>query len=176
MRPVQFPGQAPGLAIIAIAVAVLLLLAGCTMISGNEANQIAPAPNASAPNSTVQANSTTADPPAQNSSANASNTCTTSFIKQCPDNTTSYEVACNSGYTKSIPCVSNPYGRNLTGIPSSLLYLSDFKCYWSLRDAYPYGPILDPFVLCKSDTIGWEESCECAAQIQDYVSQWGFPE
>ncbi|MFA5105868.1 MAG: hypothetical protein WC506_02815 [Candidatus Micrarchaeia archaeon] len=180
MRPGTGKGHFAQLAIFALAAIAMLFMLGCASISGNTASQIAPEINGSmnsSQNITAPANAT--GPAMANStandSANVSNSCATWHIKDCPDGGSSYTISCTDGYSKSVLCPSNQYGRDLTGIPSSLLYLSNFKCYWNIRDAYPYGPILDPFVICKSDTIGWEESCTCAQQIQEYVSEWGFP-
>ncbi len=157
----------------------MLFSPGCASISGNTANQITPLPNSSIAssvqtgNGSIYHNSTIEN--STGNAANVSNVCETKYLKACPDGTNSYQVTCNDGYLKITSCMPNPYGRNITGIPSSLMYFTGFQCYWNLRDAYPYGSIFDPFIICKSEMIGWEQSCSCSMQIEDYVRKWGFP-
>ncbi|HQT44593.1 MAG TPA: hypothetical protein PLO51_01325 [Candidatus Micrarchaeota archaeon] len=181
MRPSLMPHPAfPAFLALTFALA---LLPGCASLSGGTANQIAPAQNSSA-NWTDGAglnaggNSTAA---MQGNAANSSNgskpanTCETKFVKSCPDDTASYSVTCTDGYSKLVQCAPNPYGMDISGIPSNMQYFIGFDCYWRLRGKYPYGPVFDPFVVCQSQSAGWEEACTCAQGIQVYVTKWGFP-
>lgn len=182
MRQSLMP-RAAIISLLTLASAALVFLPGCASLSGGTANQIVGAQNSSA-NLTGDSGLNSPANPADAMQGNATNssnyfkpanTCETKNIKPCPDNTTSYSVTCTDGYSKSVQCVDNPYGRNISGMPSNMRYFIGFSCYWQLRDKYPYGPVFDPFVVCQSQSAGWEEACTCAQGIQVYVTKWGFP-
>ncbi|MBM3229104.1 hypothetical protein FJZ26_01620 [Candidatus Parvarchaeota archaeon] len=103
------------------------------------------------------------------------NVCTTKPLRQCPDGSPSYKIECTSGYVREFICPTNPYNKDLKGVPGNLLYLAKFKCYWEQRETSGYGKLYDPFVVCRGQMAGWDKACECAETIETYVRKWGMP-
>ncbi len=102
------------------------------------------------------------------------NVCTT-ITKKCPDGAVARTVKCTSGAVKEEKCSLNPYNKDLSQLPSNMRYYGLFKCYWDVRGKYPYGSMYDPFTVCQQQVVGWKESCDCAAEIQQFVSENGKP-
>lgn len=144
--------------------AFFVLFAGCSFLPSNTANTLI---------GNQLANSSS-----NNSSAKqieVSNVCTTVQLKPCPDGSPSYRVECTSGYNRTFVCPDNPYNKNLSKVPENLQYFSKFSCYWNLREGSKYGPLYDPFVVCKMQGPGWEQACTCADEIEAYAKKYGVP-
>ena len=55
----------------------------------------------------------------------------------------------------------NTYGISFFGIPSSLEYLTDYQCYWDLRNK-GFGKEFNPEYECNAQGTGlWSEACSC---------------
>lgn len=69
-------------------------------------------------------------------------------------NTTRYSFTCND-----IPLDAPPY--NL---------LTQFRCYWDIRQQYGYGQYYNPMEVCmRTGMAGWIESCACVNEMSGVV-------
>jgi len=84
-------------------------------------------------------------------------------------------VKCSSGFEKVEECPENPYEKRVEEVPSTIRYYGLFKCFWEVKEKYGYGRMFDPFVVCQSQTYGWDDACKCAGEIESYVRTYGKP-
>jgi len=109
--------------------------------------------------------------PPENASANASNATEEVCMPQwtrCSSGEMMKTRGCLDGHKITFTCKPYWKAHNLSteGMPSQLVFLADYMCYWENRETFGYNTNYNPANVCQGPIVlGWKESCECASYV-----------